>query len=57
MARTIDEDCINCNICVEFCPTDAIYQGEEHMEIDEDKCIDCYACEIECPTGAAYAKN
>lgn len=57
MARTIDEDCINCNICVEFCPVDAIYQGEEHMEIDPEKCIDCYACEIECPTGAAYPAN
>ncbi len=54
MARVIDDDCINCGICVKICPVEAISKGEKHMEVDKEKCIDCYACEIECPKKAAY---
>lgn len=57
MARTIDNDCINCGICEEMCPVKAISMGEVHREVDEEKCIDCYVCEIECPVNAAYLKS
>lgn len=56
MARIIDDDCINCGICENMCPVNAISMGSTHMEVDEDKCIDCYICEIECPVHAAYLK-
>lgn len=56
MARMIDDDCINCGRCEEFCPVDAIYMGQQHRMVDEEKCIDCFACEIECPVYAAYLK-
>ena len=57
MARTIDNDCINCGICAKMCPVKAISMGEVHHEVDEEKCIDCYVCEIECPVNAAYLKS
>lgn len=57
MARTIDNDCINCGICEKMCPVHAIAKGEVHREVDEEKCIDCYVCEIECPVNAAYLKS
>lgn len=57
MARTIDDDCINCGRCEQYCPVHAIKMGEKHREVDADKCIDCFACEIECPVHAAYLKS
>lgn len=55
MARTVDDTCINCDICKKFCPVGAIYDGKEHVEIDPDKCFDCFACEIECPVKAIHS--
>ena len=41
--------------CVEVCPVDCFYEGENFLVIDPDECIDCGVCEPECPIGAIVA--
>ena len=38
--------------CVEVCPVDCIYEGEDKYYIHPDECIECGACEPECPVDA-----
>ena len=38
--------------CVEVCPVDCFYEGENMLVINPDECIDCGVCEPECPEGA-----
>jgi len=38
--------------CVDVCPVDCIYEGEDQLYIHPDECIDCGACEPECPVTA-----
>jgi NAD-dependent dihydropyrimidine dehydrogenase PreA subunit len=38
--------------CVDACPVDCIYEGEEQLLIHVDECIDCYACVPVCPVQA-----
>jgi ferredoxin len=38
--------------CVEVCPVDAFYEGENMLVINPDECISCGACEPERPIGA-----
>ena len=38
--------------CVEVCPVDCFYEGENMLVINPDQCIDCGVCEPECPAGA-----
>ena len=52
MAYTISDDCINCGVCKEDCPVDAITEGEEKHVIDAEKCFDCGACAENCPVDA-----
>lgn len=40
--------------CVEVCPVDAIYAGEDQYYIHPEECIACGACEAECPVGAIF---
>jgi ferredoxin len=35
--------------CVEVCPVDCFYEGENMLVIHPDECIDCGVCEPECP--------
>jgi len=35
--------------CVEVCPVDCFYEGENMLVINPDECIDCGVCEPECP--------
>jgi ferredoxin len=35
--------------CVEVCPVDCFYEGENMLAIDPEACIDCGVCEPECP--------
>jgi ferredoxin len=50
----VNDQCINCKYqdCVEVCPTDAFYEGENMLVIMPDKCISCGVCEPECPVDA-----
>jgi Fe-S-cluster-containing hydrogenase component 2 len=38
--------------CVEVCPVDCFYEGENMLVIHPDECIDCGVCEPECPVEA-----
>jgi ferredoxin len=38
--------------CVEVCPVDCFYEGENMLVIDPKACIDCGICVPECPADA-----
>ena len=38
--------------CVEVCPVDCFYEGENFLVINPIECIDCGVCEPECPADA-----
>ena len=42
-------------MCVEVCPVDCFYEGENMLVINPDECIDCGVCEPECPIDAIVA--
>jgi ferredoxin len=54
MPYVITEDCVKCKLtdCVETCPVDCFYEGENMLVIAPDECIDCAACESFCPIDA-----
>ena len=54
MSYVIDEKCIKCKTmeCVEICPVDCFYEGDNMVVIHPDECIDCGVCEPECPVEA-----
>lgn len=54
MAYVVTDDCIRCKYtdCVEVCPVDCFYEGENMLVINPDECIDCGVCEPECPADA-----
>ena len=54
MTYIVDEKCIKCKYmdCVEVCPVDCFYEGENMLVIKPDECIDCGVCEPECPVDA-----
>ena len=56
MTYVIVEPCINVKdrSCVDVCPVDCIYEGEDQLYIHPDECIDCGACEPECPVTAIF---
>ncbi|MET0380994.1 MAG: ferredoxin family protein, partial [Methyloceanibacter sp.] len=51
MTYVVNEFCIKCKYtdCVEVCPVDCFYEGENMLVIHPDECIDCGVCEPECP--------
>ncbi len=57
MTYVVIEACINCKFtdCVEVCPVDCFYEGENFLVISPDECIDCGVCEPECPAEAIVA--
>ncbi|MBT4880430.1 MAG: ferredoxin family protein [Alphaproteobacteria bacterium] len=57
MTYIVTEACIRCKYmdCVEVCPVDCFYEGENMLVINPEECIDCGVCEPECPVEAIIA--
>jgi ferredoxin len=57
MTALIDQQlCMNCGICIEACPEQAISLNAV-MEIDPGKCTGCGSCIQPCPSGAISLKE
>ena len=54
MTFVVTDNCIRCKYtdCVEVCPVDCFYEGENMLVIKADECIDCGVCELDCPADA-----
>ena len=54
MTYVVTEACIKCKYmdCIEVCPVDCFYVGDNMLVIHPDECIDCGVCEPECPPEA-----
>ena len=54
MTYIVTDACIKCKYmdCVEVCPDDCFYEGENILAISPEECIDCGVCEPECPVDA-----
>lgn len=54
MTYIVMDACVKCKFmdCVEVCPVDCFYEGENFLVISPDECIDCGVCEPECPVDA-----
>ena len=54
MTYIVKDNCIMCKHtdCVEVCPVDCFYEGENFLVIHPEECIDCGVCEPECPVDA-----
>jgi len=50
----ITDACIKCKhmACVEVCPVDAFYEGENMLVISPLECVDCGCCIEACPVDA-----
>lgn len=57
MTYLVNDLCVNCKHmdCVEVCPVDCFYEGENMLVINPAECIDCGVCEPECPADAIVA--
>ncbi len=48
------DTCIECQLCIPYCPMNAIHGGRDGVIIDEEECVECNICrhaEV-CPTDA-----
>lgn len=54
MTYVVTDVCIMCKYsdCVEVCPVDCFYEGQNMLVINPDECIDCGVCVPECPIDA-----
>lgn len=59
MIYVITEPCIGVKdaSCVEVCPVDCIYEGDDMYYIHPDECIGCSACDAVCPVEAIYDED
>jgi len=59
MTYIVNDKCIKCKFmdCVEVCPVDCFYEGENMLVIHPDECIDCGACEPACPVQAIFTED
>ncbi|HPI93815.1 MAG TPA: 4Fe-4S binding protein [Deltaproteobacteria bacterium] len=51
-ARVDDGSCIQCQLCIDRCPVEAISLNAGHIMIDEQKCLGCGFCAAGCPQEA-----
>ena len=58
MAYVVAEPCKGCKFtdCIEVCPVECFYEGDDILYIHPDECIDCNACVPECPVEAIFAE-
>ena len=51
MAYVVGEPCVDCKYgdCVDVCPVECFYEGDDMLYINPEECIDCTACEPVCP--------
>lgn len=56
MTYIIAEPCIGVKdrSCVDECPVDCIYEGEDQLYIHPEECVDCDACLPACPVDAIF---
>jgi ferredoxin len=53
----INDQCFNCDVCVDKCPNKAIFEGKAIYEINPDLCTECVGhfdepqCVVFCPLG------
>lgn len=54
MPFIVTDSCILCKYtdCVDVCPVDCFYEGENMLAISQTQCIDCGICEPACPVDA-----
>ena len=54
MTYIVTDACVRCKLmdCIEVCPVDCFYEGENFLVIHPEECIDCGVCEPECPAEA-----
>ncbi len=59
MTYVVAEPCVMCKFtdCVDVCPVDCFYEGENTLVINPDECIDCGACVPECPVEAIFSED
>jgi len=59
MTSVITDACIRCKYmaCVEVCPVDAFYEGENMLVISPLECVDCGCCIEECPVDAIVSDS
>lgn len=59
MTYVVAEPCIGTkdHACVDVCPVECFYEGEEMLYIHPEECIDCGACVPECPVAAIFEEN
>lgn len=59
MAYLVTDNCVRCKHmdCVEVCPVDCFYEGENFLVINPNECIDCGVCVPECPISAIVPDN
>jgi MinD superfamily P-loop ATPase len=50
MAKVNKDKCMKCGMCIDVCPFEAPFIGEEgKAEIEESQCENCGACVRVCP--------
>lgn len=59
MTYLVTDNCVRCKHmdCVNVCPVDCFYEGENFLAINPDECIDCGVCEPECPVDAIVPES